>query len=69
MHGSYTDTIELADSALDALKHAYDERQSLDIGDMILSAQGFITCLKQTILRSNRLKNDPYELPENNSAV
>jgi hypothetical protein len=69
MHGSYTDTSELADSALEALKHAYDERQSSDIGDMILSAQEFITRLKQAILRSNRLKDDPYELSENNSAV
>jgi hypothetical protein len=69
MQASYAPASELADSALAALKYAYDKRESSDIGDLILSAQGYITRLKQATLRSNKLKYDLYELPDNNSAI
>ena len=67
MPGSYAPAIELADSALAALKIAYDKRTSSDIGELILSAQGYITRLKQATLRTHSLKYDVYELPDNNS--
>lgn len=69
MHGSYAPASELADSALAALKNAYDKRTSSDIGDLILSAQGYISRLKQATLRTDNATYDLYELPDNNSAV
>lgn len=72
MPGSYTTTTVLADSALETLKRAYDERESEDVGALILAAQETIARLKQS-LKSARsyddLSHDPYELPEYNSAV
>ncbi|MGB9080846.1 MAG: hypothetical protein WCD00_06065 [Desulfuromonadaceae bacterium] len=69
MRSSTAVTSELADSALAALKHAYDERKSSDVGDLILSAQESVTRIKQAIIRSSSRTYDQYELPENNSAV
>jgi len=72
MPGSYTTTAVLADSALETLKRAYEERESRDVGSLILAAQESIARLKQA-LRSARsyddLSHDPYELSEYNSAV
>jgi hypothetical protein len=72
MLGTYKAASVLADSALEILKRAYDERQSADVGALILSAQESITHLKQAIIHSRSyddLSYDPYELSENNSAV
>jgi hypothetical protein len=72
MPGSYTAASVLADSALETLRRAYDERDSSDVGALILSAQNSITRLKQAMANSRSyddLSYDPYELSENNSAV
>jgi hypothetical protein len=72
MPGSYTTTAVLADSALETLKHAYEERESADIGSLILAAQEAIVRLKQALKNAQSyddLSHDPYELSEYNSAV
>jgi len=72
MPGSYTSTAVLADSALQNLQRAYEERQSSDVGALILAAQESITRLKQALNNKHNyddLSYDPYELPEGNSAV
>ncbi len=72
MPGSYTTTAILADSALQTLQRAYEERQSSDVGALILAAQESITRLKQALKNRHSyddLSHDPYELPECNSAV
>lgn len=72
MPGSYTTTAVLADSAIETLKRAYEERESAEVGSLILAAQETIARLKQA-LKSARsyddLSHDPYELPEYNSAI
>lgn len=69
MHGSYAPASDLADSALAVLRKAYDKRESSDIGDLILSAQGYISRLKQATLRPDNATYDLYDLPGNNSAI
>jgi len=72
MPGSYTTTAVLADSALETLKHAYEARDTPDVGTLILSAQNAISRLKQALRSAHGyddLSYDPYELSELNSAV
>jgi hypothetical protein len=72
MPGSNTAASVLADSALETLRRAYDDRQTQDVGDLILSAQESIANLKKAIFKSSGygdLLGDSYELSETNSAI
>lgn len=72
MPGSYPAPEILADNALETLKHAYRERQSSEVGSLILKAHELITRLKEEIGNGRNpadANDDPYEINEQNSAI
>jgi hypothetical protein len=72
MPGSYPAPETLADNALETLRHAYQERQSAEVGSLILKAHELIARLKEEIRSSGNdaaSKEDPYEINEHNSAI
>ena len=71
MPGSYPAPETLANNALDTLKQAYEERQTPNVGSLILAAYDTIARLKQelTTRRDDDQVLDRYELNELNSAV
>lgn len=70
MPGSYPAPEILANNALDTLKQAYEERQTPNVGSLILTAYDTIARLKQEITaRRDDDLMDRYELNEFNSAV
>lgn len=69
MPGSYPAPETLADNALETLRHAYQERQSAEVGSLILKAHDLIARLKEEISNAGASKEDPYEINEHNSAI
>ena len=72
MPGSYSVEAILADTALKTLQLAYDNKESQDVGRLIMEAYESVAQLKKAISGAcgyGGMLDDPYELSESNSAV
>lgn len=69
MPGSYPDPQLYANTALEALEHAYEESQDTPTASLILTAIEAIRRLKQEIRKTRAADYDRYELNEFNSAI